>query len=43
MSAILAGVVGFALGFLFGFTITMVFRLEENNADDGENDEHLRG
>lgn len=42
MSAILAGVVGFALGFLFGFTITMVFRLEENN-DDGENDEHLRG
>jgi hypothetical protein len=42
MNAILSGIVGFAFGFLFGVTIAFVFRFEENN-DDGENDEHLRG
>ena len=43
MNSILAAIVGFAFGFLFGVTIAFVFRFEEENSDDGENDEHLRG
>ena len=43
MNAMLAGVTGFAFGFLFGFVITALFQSEDELKDDGENDEHFRG